>query len=263
MSSGRRAASRWLPPIALLAAILIGWELYVRTAMLDPVTLPGPGRVLGALWDFRRAAIEHLAVTVLETLIGFTVAVAFAVVVAVTLDRVPLVRRSVEPLLVASQTIPVVAIAPLLVIWFGFGIAPKIVIVVLVTFFPMTVALLDGFARVPPDATDLMRSFGASTGETFRKLRWPAALPSFFTGLRISVVYAVIGAIFGEYVGARSGLGIWMQLSQNSFRTDLVFAAILLTAIVSLALYGLVRLVERAVIPWAPAIRAGAASELV
>ncbi len=114
-----------------------------------------------------------------------------------------------------SQTIPIVAIAPLFVIWFGFGLLPKVVIVVLVTFFPVTVALLDGFGRVDPEAMTLLRSMGASTQQTFRFLRWPSALPSLFTGLRISVVYAVIGAIFGEYVGATSGLGIWMKLSQN------------------------------------------------
>ena len=132
-----------------------------------------------------------------------------------------------------SQTIPIVAIAPLFVIWFGFGLLPKVLIVVLVTFFPVTIALLDGFGRVDPEAMTLMRSLGASASQTFRKLRWPSALPYLFTGLRISVVYAVIGAIFGEYVGATEGLGIWMKLSQNSFRTDLVFAAILLSALVS------------------------------
>ena len=155
-----------------------------------------------------------------------------------------------------SQTIPIVAIAPLFVIWFGFGLLPKVVIVVLVTFFPVTVALLDGFGRVDPAATTLLRSMGATSRQAFRFLRWPSALPSLFTGLRISVVYAVIGAIFGEYVGATSGLGIWMQLSQNSFRTDLVFAAMLLTAIISLLLYGLVGVVERLVVPWAPKRRA-------
>ena len=163
--------------------------------------------------------------------------VVLAIAAAIALDRWEPVRRAVEPLLVTSQTIPIVAIAPLFVIWFGFGLLPKVLIVVLVTFFPVTIALLDGFGRVEPEAMDLMRSMGATARQTFRKLRWPAALPSLFTGLRISVVYAVIGAIFGEYVGATEGLGIWMKLSQNSFRTDLVFAAILLTAVVSVALY--------------------------
>ncbi|HET7728228.1 MAG TPA: ABC transporter permease [Candidatus Limnocylindrales bacterium] len=251
---------RWLPPLLLLGVLVAAWEGAVALTGVNPVTLPAPTRVIAALWDFRAAALEHLAVTLTETLLGFGVAVLFAVGTAVVLDRIPFVRRAVEPLLVASQTIPVVAIAPLLVIWFGFGLAPKVVVVVLVTFFPITVALLDGFARVPAEATDLMRSFGASEGATFRKLRWPAALPALFTGLRISVVYAVIGAIFGEYVGARTGLGIWMQLSQNSFRTDLVFAAILLTALASMALYAGVRLIERVAIPWAPGVRREAPS---
>ena len=142
--------------------------------------------------------------------------VVLATLTAIALDRWGPVRRAVEPLLVTSQTIPIVAIAPLFVIWFGFGLLPKVVIVVLVTFFPVTVALLDGFGRVDPEATTLLRSLGATSRQTFRFLRWPSALPSLFTGLRISVVYAVIGAIFGEYVGATNGLGIWMKLSQNS-----------------------------------------------
>jgi len=149
-----------------------------------------------------------------------------------------------------------VAIAPLLVLWFGFGLAPKILIVVLVTFFPVTIALLDGFAAPSGEATDLLRSFGADRLQIFRKLRWPAALPSFFTGLRIAATYGVIGAVFGEYVGAYEGLGIWMQLSQNAFRTDLVFGAILLSAALSVTLFGLVALGERLVIPWYRASRA-------
>jgi ABC-type nitrate/sulfonate/bicarbonate transport system permease component len=117
------------------------------------------------------------------------------------------------------------------------------------------VALLDGFRSAEPEASELLRSYGATDGQAFRKLRWPAALPALFTGLRISVVYAVIGAVFGEYVGAREGLGIWMQLSQNAFRTDLVFAAIVVTSALSLVLYALVGVLRRIVIPWAPGVR--------
>ena len=175
-----------------------------------------------------------------------------AIGTAIALDRWAPVRRAVGPLLVTSQTIPIVAIAPLFVIWFGFGLLPKVLIVVLVTFFPCD----DRAARhssggVEGDAMLLMRFDGRDrAADVSRALRWPSALPSLFTGLRISVVYAVIGAIFGEYVGATDGLGIWMKLSQNSFRTDLVFAAILLTAIVSVALYLGVGVVERLVVPW-------------
>jgi ABC-type nitrate/sulfonate/bicarbonate transport system permease component len=244
-----------VPPLALVLAILVAWEAYVRLAGVEPVVLPGPVRVLDALWTFRDDAVRHAIPTLVETVLGFALAVVLAVGAAAAMDRAPAARRAVEPLLVTSQTIPVVALAPLFLLWFGFGLAPKVLVVILVTFFPITVALLDGFRSVSLDAEDLMRSYGASDGQAFRKLRWPAALPSFFTGLRISVVYAVIGAVFGEYVGAREGLGIWMQLSQNAFRTDLVFAAILVTSVLSLALYALVGVVRRIVIPWAPGIR--------
>ncbi len=253
---------RWGPPLVLTLAVLLAWEGYVRAAAIDPITLPSPSRVLSALWDFRAAAFGHLVPTLVEAIAGGTLSLLFAIGAAVALDRWTPVRRAIEPLLVTSQTIPIVAIAPLFVIWFGFGFLPKILIVVIVTFFPITIALLDGFRRVEPDAVALMRSMGATPRQMFRKLRWPAALPSLFTGLRISVVYAVIGAIFGEYVGATEGLGIWMRLSQNSFRTDLVFGAILLTAIVSISLYVVVGLVERLAIPWSPVVRARAPEDV-
>jgi len=244
-----------LPAVVLVVAILVAWEAYVRFADVSPVLLPSPTRVLSGLWEYRDDAVRHAIPTLVETVVGFALAVVAAITAAVLMDRTPAVRRAVEPILVTSQTIPVVAIAPLFLLWFGFGLLPKVLIVVLVTFFPIVVALLDGFRAVSVDASDLLRSYGATDWQAFRKLRWPNALPSFFIGLRISVVYAVIGAIFGEYVGARTGLGIWMQLSQNAFRTDLVFAAIVVTSALSLALYWTVGVVRRAVIPWAPGVR--------
>jgi ABC-type nitrate/sulfonate/bicarbonate transport system permease component len=242
-------------PVLLVVAILVAWEAYCRVSAISPIVLPAPSRILGALWDARADAVRHTLPTLGETAIGLAVSVGFAVLAAVVMDRFEVVRRAVEPLLVVSQTIPIVAIAPLLVIWFGFDLAPKVLVVVLVTFFPIVVALLAGFAATPSEATDLLRSFGASRGQAFWKLRWPGALPSLFTGLRIAVTYGVIGAVFGEYVGAYEGLGIWMQLSQNSFRVDLVFGAILVTAVLSLALFGLVVALERVLIPWHAASR--------
>ena len=250
MTERPSAVARWGPPVLLVSALVVLWEAYVRIGGLDPIVLPPPSRVIGSLWDAREVAAGHLVPTLAEALVGCAVSVVLATLTAIALDRWGPIRRAVEPLLVTSQTIPIVAIAPLFVIWFGFGFLPKVVIVVLVTFFPVTVALLDGFGRVDPEATTLLRSYGATARQTFRLLRWPSALPFLFTGLRISVVYAVIGAIFGEYVGATNGLGIWMKLSQNSFRTDLVFAAILLSAIISLALYLAVGVAERVVVPW-------------
>jgi ABC-type nitrate/sulfonate/bicarbonate transport system permease component len=252
------AGGRWRlgPPLLLVALILGGWELYARASGVSPFVLPAPSDVLGSLWQFRAEAVRHSIPTIIETVVGFSASIVAATAVAIGLDRAPWARQAVEPLLVGSQTIPIIAIAPLLVVWFGFGILPKVLVVILVTFFPITVALLDGFAATTSEATDLLRSFGASAGQTFWKVRWPTGLPGFFTGLRISATYAVVAAVIAEYVGATDGLGIWMQLSQRSFRTDLVFAAILLTAVLSVALYAAVRLVERAVIPWWAASRA-------
>ena len=250
-----RGAGSRVAPLVLVAVLLALWEAYVRLADVNPVLLPGPVRIVEALWTYRADALRHALPTVIETLVGFAFAVVLAIAAAAAMDRAPVVRRAVEPILVTSQTIPVVAIAPLFLLWFGFGLAPKVLVVILVTFFPIVVALLDGLRSAPPEAADLMRSYGATDGQAFRHLRWPTALPALFTGLRISAVYAVIGAVFGEYVGAREGLGIWMQLSQNAFRTDLVFAAIVVTAALSLVLYAIVGALRRLVIPWAPGVR--------
>jgi ABC-type nitrate/sulfonate/bicarbonate transport system permease component len=246
---------RLAPPLVLVASIVFAWEAWCRLSGVSPVVLPAPSRIIEALWDARADAVRHTLPTLGETVTGLAVSIAFAVVAAIVMDRFESLRRAVEPVLIASQTIPVVAIAPLLVIWFGFDLAPKVLVVVLVTFFPIVVALLAGFEGTPAQATDLLESFGASRGQVFWKLRWPGALPALFTGLRIAVTYGVIGAVFGEYVGAYEGLGIWMQLSQNAFRVDLVFGAILVTAALSLALFGFVVLAERMLIPWYAASR--------
>jgi ABC-type nitrate/sulfonate/bicarbonate transport system permease component len=238
------------PALVLVTVIVVGWELGCRFLAVDPLTLPAPSRIVNALWDARTVAVGHALTTLGETVVGFSVSVVFAVVAALTMDSMGSVRRAVYPLLVASQTVPIVAVAPLLVLWFGIGLLPKVVVVVLVTFFPIAVALLDGLASADRDAMDLLESMGASHRQQLLKLRLPGALPSFFTGLRISVTYAVIGAIFGEAVGAIDGLGIWIVLSKNLFRTDLVFAAILVTAALTLGLWLLVGVVERLVIPW-------------
>jgi len=154
------------------------------------------------------------------------------------------------PLLVASQTIPIIAIAPLMIIWFGFGLMPKIMVIALVTFFPVTVGLIDGFNLTDRDAANLLRSMGANRWKQFVYVRLPSALPSFFTALRIGIAYAVTGAIFAEYIGAREGLGIYMATMKNSFRTDLVLAAVAVTAFLSVGLFLLTYAAERLVIPW-------------
>ena len=249
------ALRRALPSIALLVLIVAGWEIAARVLAIDPVVLPAPSRILSALWDARGAAAGHALTTLVETVIGFSLSVAFAVATALLMDSIGWVRRAIYPLLVASQTIPIIAVAPLFIIWFGLGLTPKILVVVLVTFFPVTVALLDGLAGTPRDATLLLETMGATRSQVLLKLRLPGALPALFTGLRIAVTYAVVGAIFGEQVGAVNGLGIWIILSKNLFRTDLVFGAILITAVMTLGLWLLVGVAERLTIPWYAASR--------
>ncbi|WP_434619559.1 ABC transporter permease [Arthrobacter sp. A5] len=188
--------------------------------------------------------------TLQETFLGFAVSLTLAWALAVAIDFSPWLRRALMPLLVASQTIPIIAIAPLMIIWFGFGLMPKIMVIALVTFFPVTVGLIDGFNLTDRDVGNLLRSMGANRWKQFVYVRLPSALPSFFTALRIGIAYAVTGAIFAEYIGAREGLGIYMVTMKNSFRTDVVLAAVAVTAFLSVGLFLLTYAAERLIIPW-------------
>ncbi len=248
--SWRSVAGRYLPALVLLAGLVGFWQLYVSLSNIRPTVLPGPWRVLEALYDYREVIFDHLLYTLFETLIGLGVALSGGFGFAVLLDSFPAVRRAVYPLLVASQTVPLVAIAPLLIIWFGYDLLPKIIVVWLVCFFPIVVAGVDGFASTDPEATRLFKSLGAGRSQIFWKLRLPSALPFLFSGVRIAVTYSVAGAILGEYVGAEKGLGIFIQRSKNSFRNDLIFAAVFVTAVVSILLFVAVTLVQRRVMPW-------------
>lgn len=243
---------RALLPAATVALLLVvAWEWYVRASGIRPQVLPAPSRVLAQGWAHRIDIAGHAASTVQVTLIGFSVSLVVAWTLAIAVDFSPWLRRAFVPLFVVSQTLPIIAIAPLMIIWFGFGLLPKVIVIALVTFFPMTIGLIEGFAAADRDAGALLRSMGATRRQEFRYVRLPAALPRFFTALRIGITYAVVGAVFSEYVGATSGLGIYMATQKNSFRTDLVLAAVLVTAIVSLLLYLLTYVAERVVAPWA------------
>lgn len=257
MGKGVRApggALYWWPavavPLGFLGALAVAWEAAVRLNSVRPQVLPAPSLVVSSGWEHRDAIAGHAAATLGVTAAGFAVSLVCAWALALVVDFSPFVRRAALPLMVASQTIPVIAIAPLMIIWFGFGLLPKVLVVALVTFFPVAIGLIEGFASADRDASALLRSMGAGRVREFVLLRLPTALPLFFTSLRISVTYAVVGAIFAEYVGARSGLGIYMSVQKNAFRTDLVLAAVAVTALVSIALYLSTFAIERAVIPW-------------
>jgi ABC-type nitrate/sulfonate/bicarbonate transport system permease component len=241
---------RWGPAVLIVLAFVALWQLYVQISGIRPTVLPGPLRVLTALADFQDVILENTLQTLLETVVGFGVALAGGFLFAVLLDQSPLLKRAIYPLLVASQTIPLVAIAPLLVIWFGFDIVPKIIVVWLVCFFPIVVAGVDGFAATDLETTRLFRSMGANRRQIFWKLKLPSALPFLFSGIRVAITYSVAGAILGEYVGAEKGLGIYIQRWKNSSRNDLVFAAVLVTAILTVLLFLVVSLVQRRLMPW-------------
>ena len=249
-SRARRVLDRAWPPLLLVVAGLVVWQWCVTAFAIRPQVLPSPLRVLQQGWAFREQIWANTVPTVQVTAVGFAVSLALGWALAVAVDFSPWLRRALTPLLVASQTLPIIAIAPLLIIWFGFGLLPKVLVIALVTFFPVAVGLIEGFAATERPATNLLRSMGASRWQQFRYVRLPGALPSFFTALRIGITYAVTGAIFAEYVGATAGLGIFMNLQKNSFRTDLVLAAVLVTALLSVALFGLTFLAQRLVIPW-------------
>ena len=239
-----------LPPLLVVAALVIAWEAYVGLSGINAVTLPAPSRIVDSGLTNRGVIFDNAVVTLKETLAGLAVSVTLGVVLALLIDLFAPARRALYPLLVGSQTLPIVVIAPLLVLWFGFDLTPKILVVTLYTFFPITVAFAAGLAATDREALLLMHTLGAGRLRTLQVLRIPQALPYLFTGLRIAVTYAVVGAVFAEWVGAREGLGLYVLLMKNAFRTDLVFAAVFVIAALSLLLFALVGVIEKLVVRW-------------
>lgn len=238
-------------PAALLAVfVLLTWEGYVALSGVSPTILPSPTGIALALWANAGLLWGHTLATLVETALGFGLALTSALILALTIDSWGVARRALYPWLVASQTIPIIALAPLMLIWFGFGLLPKVLLVSLFCFFPIVVATVDGLARTDRELLDLLRSMKATRLQALRLAKWPYALPSFFSGLRIGATYSVTAAIFSEYVGGFSGLGILMQTAANSRATPLVFAAIVVSALLSFAIFGLVSLLERLFVPW-------------
>jgi len=239
-----------VPPIVvILVAVAAWWGLAVASG-LPRFILPTPTQVIGAGWRTRDLLGQAISITMLETIIGMGIALILAVMLATAMDLSGFLRRALYPILVASQTVQILAIAPLLIIWFGFGLTPKVIIVVLVCFFPMAVSTFDGLVSADPDYITLLRAMGASRAQIWRIVRLPAALPSFFSGLRVAITYSVVGATIAEWVGGSAGLGLYMLRSKNALATDQVFVGMLITTLLSIGLFTLVTLIERAVLPW-------------
>lgn len=242
--------TRALPALCSIAAALALWEVYVLLSGISPLVLPAPSRVAEQIVQNRVLLWQNLVPTLRATLLGFAVSIGTAVALSVLLDFVPRLRRALFPIFVVSQTLPLVAIAPLMVLWFGFDLTPKILLVALVTFFPMLIALVDGYASTEPEIEALLRSMGATRAGVFRRARLPSAMPYFFAGLRISITYAVVAAIFAEYAGARAGIGIVILNAKNSFRPDLMLAAVIVSSTLTLVLFGLVVGLQRLALRW-------------
>jgi ABC-type nitrate/sulfonate/bicarbonate transport system permease component len=238
------------PAFVVVVSTLLAWETFVNITHINNQILPKPTAILYALIQNAENILPHLQQTVLETLVGIFVAIIMGIITAILLDCSSLVRRGLYPLLITSQTIPLIALAPLLLIWLGFDLLPKVIIVTLFCFFPIAIAMADGFASIDPELSKLFKSMQASYWDTLRLLKFPSALPAFFSGLKIAVTYSMTGAMVGEYVGAYQGLGIFIQTSANAHAIPLVFATIFITAFISLLLFWIVTIIEKICVPW-------------
>jgi ABC-type nitrate/sulfonate/bicarbonate transport system permease component len=247
---------RLLAPAAIIAVLLAAWQAaadwnaLASLLRIQDFLVPSPSQIATALWDDRSLLGSQALVTLREVVLGFGLAVVLGLGFAVLLHLSETLRRAIYPLLVASQTVPVIAIAPILVVWFGFGIGPKLAIIALVCFFPITVNALDGLRSVDPDLLKMMRTLDAGRWQVLRRVEAPSALPFAFSGAKIAVAVAVIGAVFGEWAGSDSGLGHLMLESSAQLLTARLFAAITVLSAMAICLFGLLALAERRVVSW-------------
>ncbi|HIS04256.1 MAG TPA: ABC transporter permease [Candidatus Pullichristensenella avicola] len=236
----------WLVVIALLAL----WECCVRIFDVPLYVLPGPIDVLAALGENAATLFSHAMVTSMEAIAGMLIALALGLLLGVLMDAFPLVRRCVYPLLVVTQTVPMIVLAPILIIYLGFGVAPKILTVVLMCFFPVAVNFTDGMSQVGKGYVDLVRSYGASRAQVYALVKLPAALPPLFSGLRVAATYSISGAVVGEWIGSQSGLGYYLLRVKESYMLDRVFACVVVIVALSLLMNGIVRLCQYIFLPF-------------
>jgi ABC-type nitrate/sulfonate/bicarbonate transport system permease component len=237
-------------PAAFFALLVLIWLFVVENGIVPKFVLPSPKDVLITFIEILPGLKGHIAVTLKEAFIGFGVAILLSIVLAVLMDSIKLLKKAIYPLLIVSQTVPTIALAPLFVIWFGFGQLPKVIVVVLVCFFPIVVSLLDGLSSVDVDMENLLKSMGASKVKIFYILKFPAAMVNFFSGLRIAATYSIMGAVIGEWLGGEGGLGVYMLRVKHSFALDKMFAVILLIVILSMALFKAISLIQDFSMPW-------------
>lgn len=246
----KKLRSRYLLPSLLFSLIVLVWHYLSSTKLISAWIVPSPQAVISVFIDYPGLILSHLIPTIQATLAGLLYAVVIGVITAVTMHGFSGIKKILYPYLVISQTIPIFAVAPLIVIWFGYGLSAKVFTVALVCFFPITMGLHDGLRSVSQDHLRLLQSMGASRWQQYRFLLIPAALPSFFTGMKLAATYSVMGAIIGEWLGGNAGLGIYMTRATKSFQTAHVFAVIILTIILSMTLFATVTISERILLSW-------------
>jgi ABC-type nitrate/sulfonate/bicarbonate transport system permease component len=251
---GRRGWRGWaavvLPPLLFSLLFLLAWQAYCVLFDISDAALPTPVQVAEALWDSRELLVDNMWVTIQEILLGLLCAVVVGVALGALIRSSRTIERAVYPWLVISQLVPIPAIAPVFVIWFGFDLRPKILVVALVSFFPIVVNTVDGLRAVEPELINLMRTLGASRRRIFLGAQLPAAMPFIFSGLRIAAAFSVIGAVFGEWVGASEGLGYLILTLNNQTATAEVFAVVVVLALIGIGLFALITLIERIALPW-------------
>lgn len=248
---------KYLFPALAIVVILGIWQLVCALELVPDFMLPSPVDVVRALVNDFPLLLSHSASTLLETVIGLLIGIILGFGIALLMDRLNWLRHALYPLIVITQTIPTVAIAPLLVLWFGYELLPKILLIVIVVFFPIAVSLLDGFHSVDKDTVNLLRSMGAKEIQIYRYVKFPGALGSFFSSLKIAVSYAVVSAVISEWLGGFKGLGVYMTRVKKAYAYDKMFAVIFLISALSLILMWLVKLLQKKCMPWERTNRLG------
>ena len=251
-----KALGRWLPPVLLVLAPVAAWQIAASTGLLaatlglESFLVPPPSEIADVMWQDRSLLADNAWVTFYEIVAGFLVALVVGLAAAVALHRSPLLRNAGYPVVVASQTIPVIVLAPILVVWFGYGIGPKLFIIALICFFPITVNTLDGLRSADPLSIRMMRTIYAGSWQIFRRVEAPSAAPYVFSGAKIAIAVAVIGAVFGEWAGSERGLGHLMLQDNAQLLTERLFASVVILSAMAIALFGLISLLERRLIRW-------------
>ena len=250
MRSLDRTARRWLPALLIVLGILALWETYVRIFDVQTWLLPAPSAIGVALVEDAGLLWRHTRATLSEIIVGFGLALVSGVLIATAVGMSRTLERALYPFIIASQTIPIIVIAPMLLIWVGYGLAPKVIVVALISFFPIVVNMVDGLKSVDRDMVNLMRTLGANRRQVFFKVQVPTSLPYLFSGMRVAVAVSVIGAVIGEWVGSSEGLGYLMLRSKPQFLTERVFASIVILSVLGIGLFASVGIMERLAIPW-------------